>query len=290
MNNYPPPGPPQGPPGGPYGRPGPYGPPGRPPRTPPGGGPYGPPPYGPPGGRPGYGGGPGWPGGPGGPRPGGPGHGGPGGPGPGGPGGPDPYGDPPPHTPPGGQPVGTPPGGFARTASPPPPAPKKGNAKIARIVASLVVAVVVAGVVIWLQREEQASAAVGDCIKVVDVAKADIEQVDCGDKAALYKVAITKDDVKATCPNQNYLAYTETGRGDLLLCLTLNAKEGECFKSDGQVQVRADCASGAEYQITKVIEGSADPQRCGPANVANAITYPQPKLTLCRETPKGTAS
>jgi hypothetical protein len=274
--NYPPPGPQGGPPQGPYGQPGQYGPPGgRPPQTPPGGQPYGQP-----GGQQGYGG----PGG----------HGG------------GPYGPPPP-TPPGGQPQHTPPGG--QQAYPPPPSgppqqpgtfpggppaaptPKKGNSKKVRIIAIVVILLVVVGVVLYLQRDAASSAKAGDCIKVNDATSADVQQIDCGSKEAVYKVALTKDDSNAKCPNENYLAYSETGSNELLLCLVFNAKEGDCFKENLKDHTRVDCTSpDADFQIAKVIDGKDDPKGCGPENVDTALTYPEPKLTLCLAAPKGTAS
>ncbi|HEY7591719.1 MAG TPA: hypothetical protein VH969_01090 [Actinophytocola sp.] len=294
--NYPPQGGPQGPQrpggGGPYGPPPPYGPPGgRPPHTPPGGQPYGPPPgggrphyggpggpggYGPPGGGPGGPGGLGGPGGPyGAPPPGGPGQNDPYGPGPS-----DPYGGPPP----GGQPMGEPQPGT------PPPAPKKGNTKLIRIGAIVVIALAVIGVVFFLQKDAPASSKAGDCIHVKDAKNAEIEKVDCGSKEAMYTVGLTKDDSAAKCPNENYLQYTETGSSDVLLCLVLNAKDGDCFKSDGQVQVKTACGQGAEFKVAKVVKGSDDPKKCGAEEAANAVTFPEPKTTLCLAPPGGTAS
>lgn len=153
-------------------------------------------------------------------------------------------------------------------------------------------AVVVAGVVFLLNQDATPSAQTGDCIKVNDVEKADIDTVGCDDEQALYKVAITRDDAGATCPGPAYVAYTQTGGGDLLLCLTLNAKEGDCFKREKAVDVPVDCAKGAEFQVTKVIAGSDDPKQCAGAG-ASALapyTYPEPKLTLCRAAPSTTAS
>ncbi|MGH3879658.1 MAG: LppU/SCO3897 family protein [Actinophytocola sp.] len=269
----------QGPQGGPYGPPGgPYGPPpggGRPPQTPPGGGQYGQQPYGPPGGQPQYGGGPGGPGGPGGQ------YGGPGGQ----------FGGPPPQTPPGGQPFGQEPAeGFGPTP-PAAPTPKKRPSKVVRIVATAVIALVVAGVVLWMQRDAPASAKAGDCIKVNDAAKADIEQIDCASKEAVYKVAVTRDDVAAKCPNDNYLEYTETGSGDLKICLVLNAKQGDCFQENTQDHTRVECTSPkASFQIAKVVQGSEDAKQCGAENAAAALTYPEPKMTLCLAAPKAAAS
>ncbi|HEV7650802.1 MAG TPA: hypothetical protein VGP26_21870 [Actinophytocola sp.] len=285
--NYPPPaGPPQG--GGQYGPPPGYGPPGgRPPGTPPGGQQYGPPggrppgtppggqQYGPPGGRP-----PQTP-------PGGQPYGQPGqyGPGPGGP---------PPGTPPGGQSFGPPPPPPGADAGvPPAPAPKKRNRKanLIRIGILVVIAIGVAAFALIFNKDAPASAKAGDCIKVNDVASANIETIDCKSADAMYKVGVTKDDPNADCPSDNYLAYTETGgASDVRLCMVLIAKEGQCFKQDGKIQVKIDCTKGAEFKIAKVIEGSDDAKGCGAGNEATAVTYPEPKLTLCLTAPDAAAA
>lgn len=270
------------PPAGPYGAP-PPGPPG--PGTPPGGQqPYGPPPggpYGPPGTPPGGFGAPGQ---------GAPGQGG--------------FGPPPgtpPGTPPGGQPFGAAQGFGAPDGQPAPgglppappqqaPAAKPGRSKVIKIVALVVVALVVAGGVIWAQSTSASSAEVGECIKVNDAASADIEKIDCNAEEAVYKVAVTKDDSGAECPGEFYMEYTETGRNELLLCLSLNAKEGDCFNATAQSHLRVACTEPeAMFQISKVVEGKNDAAECGDAAV-DALTYPEPPLTMCRVAPDATAS
>jgi hypothetical protein len=268
--NYPPPGGPQDypPPGG---HQGPYGPPQgqqpygqRPPQTPPGGQPYGAPPpqqgqpFGgpPPQGQP-YGGGPGGPSGGFGP---GPGAGGPGGPG------------------------GAPPAAYP--TPPPPPAPT-GKSGSTRKIITIVVAVVVLGVIGFFAYKtwgtSASSAAVGDCIKVNDasITDADVNKVDCGDPAAAYKVGATSDNASADCPGgdkANYVGYTETGgRGsDLLLCLILNAKEGDCYQEGTQVDTKVECTDPkASFKVLKVVDG-ADESKC-PEGTQGSYVYPEPK-------------
>jgi hypothetical protein len=121
-------------------------------------------------------------------------------------------------------------------------------------------------------------AAVGDCIRVNNADAADIAVVDCADRAAVYRVAVRRDTSTQPCPGASYVTYS---LGDSLrLCFVLNAHQGECFDAqDGRV----DCAAAnASFRVEQVIAGSADPSRCGEPNAANAIVYPQPKLTLCR--------
>jgi hypothetical protein len=74
------------------------------------------------------------------------------------------------------------------------------------------------------------------------------------------------------------------------LCLVLIAKDGQCFKQDGKIQVKTDCTKGAEFKVAKVIDGSDDPKGCGKGNEQAAVTYPEPKLTLCLAAPDGAAA
>jgi hypothetical protein len=198
-------------------------------------------------------------------------------------------------TPPGGQPMGPPPpppgadGGVAAA-----PVPKK-NAKksnLIKIGILVVIAIGVAAFAIIFNKDAPASAKAGDCIKVDNVADANIEIIDCKSADAMYKVGVTKDDPNAKCPNDNYLAYSETGgSSDVRLCMVLLAKEGQCFKPDGQVKVKSDCtAKEAEFKVTQVVDGSDDPKGCGKGNEAAAVTYPQPKLTLCLAAPDAAAA
>lgn len=261
--NYPPPGGPQGP--------GPYGPPqGQPygqgqPQTPPGGQPYGAPPP-PPGGAP-YGG----------PPPQGQPFGGPGGP---------------------GGPAG--PGGAPPAAYPPPPPPAPvGKPNKTGLFIKIGIAVVVLGVIGFLAIKNwgtsASSANVGDCIKVnsASISNADVNKVDCNDAAATYKVGATSDNASGKCPGGDesaYVAYTETGgRGsDLLLCLILNAKVGECYEQGTQVDTKVDCgASKASFKVTKLLD-STDESGCPEDSIA-AYTYPEPKpgLVQCLGDPAG---
>ena len=265
--NYPPPGGPQGPygppPGQPYGQ--------RPPQTPPGGQPYGgPPPQGPPQGQP-YGG----------PSPQGQPYGGPGGQGafgppsgPGGPGGPS-------------GPGGAPPAAYP---PPPPPAPvgkKTSTGTIIKIVLGVVVLGVVGVFAIMNWGKSASSSSVGDCIKVNNAASADVEKIDCKDPTATYKVAFTSDATGAECPKQSesdYVSYTETGGkgSDLLLCMTLNAKEGDCFVQGTDADTKVDCGdASANIKMTKILSGpTADPTGC-PDGPDNSYVYADPPLVQC---------
>jgi hypothetical protein len=267
--NYPPPGGPQGPYGPPPGQQPPYG--QRPPQTPPGGQPYGgPPPQGPPQGQP-YGGPPqGQP------------YGAPGG-------GQGAFG------PPGGPsgPGGAPPASYP--TPPPPPAPvgkKSSTGTIIKIVLGVVVIGVVAVFAIMNWGKSASSSQAGDCIKVntASSTNADVEKIDCNSKDAAYKVASTQDDASASCPEGNYVSYTETGSGDLLLCLTLNAKEGDCFESGTDADTRVECTDPkATFMVTKIISGTTDMAGCPGEGDKQGYAYTKPDLVQCFGPPAGTS-
>lgn len=123
----------------------------------------------------------------------------------------------------------------------------------------------------------------GDCIKVNAAGEtdADVVTIDCTDPAAVYKVGIREDGADGGCPGENYVKYTE--QDSLLLCLTLNAKHGDCFHESDQQDTRVPCDSpDASYEVGDIYEGAEDAARCGERDAANAITYPRPALTICR--------
>jgi hypothetical protein len=130
-----------------------------------------------------------------------------------------------------------------------------------------------------------ADARVGDCIKVnsAGTTDADVETIGCTDPAAVYKVGIREDREGAGCPGENYVKYTE--QDNLLLCLTLNARRGDCFQESEEQDARVPCDSpDASYEVGEIYEGAEDAARCGEQDAPNALTYPRPPLTICRLT------
>jgi hypothetical protein len=128
-----------------------------------------------------------------------------------------------------------------------------------------------------------ADAAAGDCIKVdkPGATDADVETVDCGDPAAVYKVGVRADRGARDCPGENYVKYTE--QDSLLLCLTLNARRGDCFHESDEQDTRVPCGSpDASYEVGEIYEGEEDAARCGERDAPDALTYPRPPLTICR--------
>ncbi len=132
-----------------------------------------------------------------------------------------------------------------------------------------------------LEEGHEIDAGVGQCIQVNNADAADIAVVDCAEPVAVYKVGVRLDTSERPCPASSYVSYSLPGT--LRLCLVLNARPGECFDESGQRDARVDCAArNASYRVARVLEGEADPARCGESNAPNAIVYPEPRLALCR--------
>jgi hypothetical protein len=192
------------------------------------------------------------------------------------------------------------PGGTPPAAYPPPPPPAPvGKPNRTGTFIKIGIAVVVIGIVAFFVIKNWGTAAssaeVGDCIKVnnASISDADVNKVECTDPAAAYRVGSTSDDASAKCPGGDdaaYVGYTETGgRGsDLLLCLILNAKVGECYIRGDSVDTKVDCGDPkANFKVTKLVE-STDTGGCAQDSVG-AYVYPEPKpgLVQCLGDPAG---
>jgi hypothetical protein len=125
----------------------------------------------------------------------------------------------------------------------------------------------------------------GDCIKVnvASSTNADVETVDCSTPEAVYKVAVREEDSTGSCPNDQYVSYTEEGQ--LLLCLQLNVRDGECLAISDTEDKRAECGSPeATHRVIKVLDGVDDETQCDDSTT-DVLTYPQPPLTICLVAP-----
>jgi hypothetical protein len=134
---------------------------------------------------------------------------------------------------------------------------------------------------------EATDAQPGDCIKVnvASSTNADIETVDCAAPEAVYKVGTREEDSAGDCPNDQYVQYTEEGQ--LMLCLQLNVRDGECLEVSVTEDKRADCASpAATHKVVGVFDVD-DETQC-PDTASEVITYPQPALTICLGSPTTT--
>jgi hypothetical protein len=172
----------------------------------------------------------------------------------------------------------------------PPTKQSKGSKVLVAVVLLGVVGVVVAGIIASFSAPSGAEP--GECIKVISssVVDASVEKIDCGLPDAAFKVAVNLDSSKDSCPSGDYTEYTESGRRSdgFKLCLTLNAKEGDCFKQEGTIvagkTTKVTCSSSATYQVVKVSTGTADEGQCSEGETAEV--YSQPATTLCLAEPK----
>lgn len=125
----------------------------------------------------------------------------------------------------------------------------------------------------------------GDCIKVnvASSTNADVETVDCSTSEAIYRVATREETDTGSCPNDQYVSYTEEGQ--LLLCLQLNVKKGDCLEVSDTEDKRADCSTpAATHTVVDVLDGVDDETQCSDAST-EVITYPRPPLTICLGSP-----
>jgi hypothetical protein len=179
-------------------------------------------------------------------------------------------------------------GGIPQQSFPPPglPPPKPGGTSGgARVLIGVVVAGVIGLIVIAVANWGTSARAAeeGDCIKVISTSDADAGQVECTAPEAIYKVARKLDSAAGRCPEGDYTEWVGGKRTDTVkLCLMLNAKEGDCFKtttsSGNESDERVACSS-ADFKVVKVVSGKADKAACASGNLA--ATYSQPATTLC---------
>jgi hypothetical protein len=126
---------------------------------------------------------------------------------------------------------------------------------------------------------------VGDCVKVVKGGvDAELEVLECGTPAAIYRVALELD-MRERCPKGSYTEYSIIGLGGWTLCLALDARPGQCFTNDFEGFVATDCAT-ADFTVESVLTGTADREACPPPPPDVGIhfrplVYPTPPLTIC---------
>lgn len=127
---------------------------------------------------------------------------------------------------------------------------------------------------------------VGDCVSIVKGGMdPQLEVLECGTPRAIYRVA-AEPEMAEECPAGPYAKYSLIGMGGWSLCLALEAKPGQCFKTNlAEGFAAADCAV-ADVKVTAVLTGKADGDACPPPppNVAfhpRPLVYPTPPLTVC---------
>lgn len=199
-----------------------------------------------------------------------------------------PYGGPPPQGQPyGEQPYGQP-QGQPFPAAPQEGAPKKkSNAKV-RAIAVIVALLVIGGVGFYFFNVSPASAEAGDCIKVnkADATDADVEKIDCAGPEAVFKVGKKLDSSSASCPDGDYISYTQSGSGtDFTLCLVYNVAKGDCLtQPDAPDKARKVACGGGdvEVEVLDVMTGKTDPNECqGVEGATSGMGYSEPAMIIC---------
>ncbi|MEO3867567.1 hypothetical protein ABGB18_01915 [Nonomuraea sp. B12E4] len=170
---------------------------------------------------------------------------------------------------------------------------------VARLAVGLTCALLIAAAGGCAAEDDPGNAQVGSCLEALGkggkTVQEDFHIVACTTPRAAYKV-IKKADRCDDVTN----GYVQVGsrRSRSQLCLTLNAKEGDCFYQEvgfptGKVS-KVACGSSATYRVAKVSEGTADASVCGkdvpnwtetPDELPHAIVYRSPALTLCADRP-----
>ncbi len=144
------------------------------------------------------------------------------------------------------------------------------------------VAVLIAGVAFVVLRLSSQDGGTAECTAVTGVNEdARAESKDCGDEAATFRVASTKDLSETGCPEG---AYRELRTADDLLCLMPNFQADKCYVADDPNQSFkvAPCEDPSSIRISEVVEGSTDPSQCPGGN---GLGYPEPPMVVCIETP-----
>lgn len=146
-------------------------------------------------------------------------------------------------------------------------------------VIAVIAGFVVLAVITWTRGA--VAAGEGDCVKVSSAQDAQAERVDCGTREAAYRVGKKLENTSARCPEGDYTTWTG---GDTKLCLVLNAKQGDCFRSGpDRAAERVDCGAAADIEILKVVTGRVDKAECAEGNLF--ATYAEPPTTVCMTTP-----
>lgn len=202
--------------------------------------------------------------------------------------------------PPPGQPFGYgPPPGQPGSYGPPPlgypplpfPPPRKRRLWLKIGLPLLVVVLLaIAGVLVAGFRALQDSpstALPGDCLNIKEFKDGVTPiKVDCADQSANTQVALKMDGSTGQCPAVGYDEYSvAAGKASYKLCLTINAKQGDCFANllTGTHEYRrVSCIDpSAEVEFVKVVHGQVDKALCESTEATKMLSYPQPPTTLC---------
>jgi hypothetical protein len=200
-------------------------------------------------------------------------------------------------TPPQGQPgqYGPPPGQFppGQPGFPPaPPAPPKKSKTGAFIKAGVIAVVVIAAVVVGIISfsNSPASSNAGDCLTITEFTRGgdDPAKADCNDPKANVKIGEKLESAGDECTGgteSGYDTYSVSGRSSYKLCLMINAKQGDClanFTSQTKGYQKVPCTDPTkDAELVKVVEGQADKNLCEGTEANYAVAYPKPATTMC---------
>ncbi|WP_410660890.1 hypothetical protein [Amycolatopsis sp. lyj-112] len=125
----------------------------------------------------------------------------------------------------------------------------------------------------------------GECLTVSEFSKTADEptRVDCGSQEANVKIG-ARVDGDAACPDGDYDTISMSGRMSYKLCLTVNAKQGDClsgFLSDTAGYKKVACTDPAkDAELVKVTD-TVDKAVCEGTEARYAQSYSTPPTTLC---------
>jgi hypothetical protein len=185
---------------------------------------------------------------------------------------------------------GPPPAGYG----PPPGVPQqpqpKSKLRWLRILLPILVVVIGGAFAIVGYATSPDSAKVGDCLAVAEFKQgAEPDKAGCDDPSANVKIAVKLDESSAACPEGMYDEYSVTGSASYKLCLTLNAKQGDCFsnmtaETAGYKKVACTDPT-AEAEVVKVVAAPND--QCDGTEANASATYSQPATTVCLKIKEG---
>ncbi|MEV6909843.1 hypothetical protein [Amycolatopsis sp. NPDC051071] len=186
---------------------------------------------------------------------------------------------------PGGQlPVGQP-DAFGPPPGGQPAAPKRSKLAWLKFAIPVIVVVLVAGGYAISYFTGTVNAQPGDCLTVTEFSKAADEptKADCGAQEANVKIA-ARVGGDESCPEGDYDTISMTGRMSYKLCLTVNAKQGDClagFLSNTAGYKKVSCADPAKDAELVKITDTVDKAVCEGTEATHAQSYSTPPTTVC---------
>ncbi|GAA0924281.1 LppU/SCO3897 family protein [Virgisporangium aurantiacum] len=201
-----------------------------------------------------------------------------------------------------------PPGHYGQQPPPYPqyPPPRRRSGTAGKTFGCLIVVLLIGGGIVfgigtaagWFSADDAASnSQAGDCMKAADndAKSTKFSIVDCAAPDAAYKVAFKTDSRYGGCGGTSYMADSEktSRRSGFTLCMTLNAKVGDCFNQTvgpptGTAR-KVACGSGATYKVVKIVDkddlyacGSDYKRPSGSSLTGKLIfSYPKPAMSIC---------